>query len=648
MADSTVPPAGADRSRYVAEAARRAFVLDPQPNLLALSELLFEPLPSSLWVNGNDVSESAPAELHAIGVYEARRTEDDVVDKEPLELRPVRIHVRKADNPVMLFLMSYDPVRWEIEVAPDASLAAVSLSSHRPSAIRCSSQLHAVLPVMNGPHVHRLGPSEDGEGIAAEQLVEQIHGATGLPLASFQGTYYGEAFTVPPCSDGTLIREIIKEHERGLRLHTSRPPAAFHLIHEGAVVLYGSREEPIALPEPRIKALTFCEADRRFYGITDHELIAFDASGAAEKIVPVDVERLSWLGGITYDAKRRRILLSTHWHTGVHHILDPVERTWKVVPIEQTLGGLHALAYAAERDVVYAIGGPGLVCLTPDLEPIGALKAYQEFGLPGMLLPTTALQMGAVEDAIVVCGVAPGGDRHALLEANQSPPIGRGWVFDRLSGRVSLLDLAHIRPRRESHADPPSPSSIEMRDDASGHDRPFAANGSGDYEGFVTLHDLRHHAAEIVRQVARTGKPLLLNARPGIAMLVPYEVHHGLLATLDEMSFADWQERLARAQREIEQREQGTLKGPALHRISTEGVLLTPQGAAGLDALSEDGSHHFLCRFMDVRLAAGVPLDGPFAGWSASFVPNDIRIVSRRVGSELWVGYVRRGARHHG
>lgn len=645
MADSAGSPAGADRSRYVAEAARRAFVLDPQPNLLALSELLTEPLPSSLYISGDDASESAPAELHAIGVYEATRPEG-AGEKDPSVLRPVRIHVRKTDNPVMLFLMSYDPVRWEIDVAPDASLAAVSLSSHRPSAIRCNSDLHAVLPVMNGPHVHRLGPSEDGDAIDPEQLVEHIRTSTGLTLASFQGTYYGDAFTVPPFGDGALVREIIAEHRRSLRLHTSRPPGGFPLVHEGAVVLYGSREEPIELPEPRIKAVTFCDADHRFYGITDHELIAFDASGAAEKIAPQAVEELSWLGGITYDPKRRRILVSTRWHTGVHHILDPVARTWETVPIEHTHGGLQALAYASERDVVYAVGGPGLVCLTPGLDPIAALKAYEEFGLPEMLLPTSALQMGAVEDTIVLCGVTPGNDRHPFLEPNQSPPIGRGWVVDRLSGRISLLDLAHIRPRGESRAAPSPPSPIEVPERASGPYRPMSDDG--DYESFVTLHDMRHHAAEIVRQVARKGKPLLVHASPTIAMLVPYEVYHGLLTTLDEISFADWQERLSRAQREIEQREQGTLKGPALYRISTEGIILTPQAAAGLDGLSEDGSHHFLSRFFDARLAAGVPLGGPYAGWSASFVPTDIRIISRQVGSERWVGYVRRGVRHHG
>jgi mRNA interferase MazF len=49
-----LPPKGADRLAYVAEAARRSGATDGIPNLHPLPELFFDPCPRPIWVPGGD------------------------------------------------------------------------------------------------------------------------------------------------------------------------------------------------------------------------------------------------------------------------------------------------------------------------------------------------------------------------------------------------------------------------------------------------------------------------------------------------------------------------------------------------------------------------------------------------------------------
>ena len=73
------------------------------------------------------------------------------------------------------------------------------------------------------------------------------------------------------------------------------------------------------------------------------------------------------------------------------------------------------------------------------------------------------------------------------------------------------------------------------------------------FDAIVPISELQTRSRELVEQVKRTGSPIVVTqrGRPA-AMLVNYDLYEGHLATLDEMSFPDWEQRLARARKEIE------------------------------------------------------------------------------------------------
>lgn len=72
-------------------------------------------------------------------------------------------------------------------------------------------------------------------------------------------------------------------------------------------------------------------------------------------------------------------------------------------------------------------------------------------------------------------------------------------------------------------------------------------------EAIVPITDLQTRSKELVEQVHRTGEPVVITqrGRPA-AMLVSYELYEGHLATRDEISFPDWQERLRAGELDIE------------------------------------------------------------------------------------------------
>lgn len=65
----------------------------------------------------------------------------------------------------------------------------------------------------------------------------------------------------------------------------------------------------------------------------------------------------------------------------------------------------------------------------------------------------------------------------------------------------------------------------------------------------IPISDLQTKTKEIVDGVKKTGDPVIVTqrGRPA-ALVVNYEAYEGLLHTLDEMSYPDWQAKLKEAE----------------------------------------------------------------------------------------------------
>jgi hypothetical protein len=420
---------------------------------------------------------------------------------------------------------------------------------------------------------------------------------------------------------------VLRRHAEFLAERTTVAPAPFVRVENGFVVRHGTRDEPIKAPEGAKNAV-FCELDGRYYVNTDHDLYAVDAAGAAEKIEPSG-EPFSWLGGVAYDSRRRRIVITTFWHAGVHHVYDLVAHTWQTVDITRSHGGIHAIAYDETRDAMFAVGlapfGCRVIVLPPDLDDVRLVAAAEKLPFPEGLEMQADIraQIALFRDALLVSWKR---DDWAHSVVSPDPPEDEETYLVRLD-RDELLRVNLDAAVRH---DPVT------RDFTSGivRDR---------YEGWITLADLRRDPRTIAEQVARTEAPLLVNHPRGLhTMLVSYYLYQGQLASLDEVLFPDWRERLARAEHEIAA-ERFAPSGPA---IGEPGFVWTEQAAGDYAALGDDDRRLLSALLHRSPPPGSCPMDGPFAGWFASAI-HTVRVIFRRRDAIVIVGYLRSGARHN-
>ena len=237
------PASSRERVSFIADAARRAFVLHDVPNLAA-APALFVRRPWSVYVAADPPAHNV--ELHAVGVAETPRSDDRSA------LPVVRITVRRGEKPIALLLMTYHAAQWELRVEPGAQLAGILLSCHEPSVVRCPVPLGGILPLHGAPQISRFDPAGFGED-SGPQVLRRIRAVTGIELTSFQGQPYGARFTVPPYRDPALVREVIAAHRKALRAYRARTPDPFGCVDDPERTDDGTlpaQDDPSASEEP--------------------------------------------------------------------------------------------------------------------------------------------------------------------------------------------------------------------------------------------------------------------------------------------------------------------------------------------------------------------------------------------------------------
>jgi prevent-host-death family protein len=70
----------------------------------------------------------------------------------------------------------------------------------------------------------------------------------------------------------------------------------------------------------------------------------------------------------------------------------------------------------------------------------------------------------------------------------------------------------------------------------------------------IPITDLQQKTKKYVQQVRETGEPVIITQRGrAAAVLTSAEAFEGYLATLEEMSYPDWRQKLERAKRELDE-----------------------------------------------------------------------------------------------
>jgi hypothetical protein len=346
------------RKQFVGAAVERGFNFSPDPIWSKIPGLCLEQCPTDFFVNTSAVS--APKEVHVVGVYEQKHRKIGL-DGKP-EQATLKVNVNRAKKPVILILAAYEPVMWEVIAANGVKVENVFLLGQKPSTVRAPAGTKTeTLPYKNSAYTYK---SESGDLGGGELLFKLAQSTTGMQALSFQGGYSADSFSIPFYKDTSIFAEIETAHKAKLNSLTIPAPAQAYLrmaagslgVSDGRSSWPGIPKLPLALND--IFSVTYSPSNSKFYGISHHEFFEVDTlSGLTKKIEPPNgYPRMSWLGGMAYDPRSKRVLIASGAHTGYHHSWDPIKNDWKVFEVVGH-NGVRGLVFDPLTKKMYALMG---------------------------------------------------------------------------------------------------------------------------------------------------------------------------------------------------------------------------------------------------------------------------------------------------
>ncbi|MDI9639309.1 hypothetical protein QM565_26745 [Geitlerinema splendidum] len=132
-------------------------------------------------------------ELHVVGIYEARS--DHSANNRQVGV--VRVNVERQNQPMVLALSSYEPVEWQLNLAPNVQIEKIILNGYHDQTIVGAENI----PVEEysyegtGTSFSDFPHSWTGD-FANAVMIPQLQALTGRSLTSFQGCYRGTEFSL--------------------------------------------------------------------------------------------------------------------------------------------------------------------------------------------------------------------------------------------------------------------------------------------------------------------------------------------------------------------------------------------------------------------------------------------------------------------
>jgi len=187
-----------------------------------------------------------------------------------------------------------------------------------------------------------------------------------------------------------------------------------------------------------VRRVTFDPATEKCYGIQGHEVVEVDLGKGTATVMDIglDVPELSWPSEVTFDTKRKRLLLGTSGGGGYLYAYDTTTKKWSVLC--KRPGWLDAFAYSEKEDCIYGVlfehnGSPRLARVTPD----GVTQEKVKLGAP--------IISGSLENGPGVCPtqVVVAGERVIILAAPKDGSRSRSegrciYLVDPKTGDVKL------------------------------------------------------------------------------------------------------------------------------------------------------------------------------------------------------------------
>lgn len=289
-------------------------------------------------------------EIHVVGIYEGNERTDGVIHGPQ-----AKISIDRPGEKVTLFLTSYDRVLWMIEPSEKTTIDQIVISSYTDGSKILVNGEERKPDVKLKKNIFTY--KEDSSRF--RELLTVIKHMTGHDrISSFSGKYGApeEGFNIESVSQDVDLKE--SRLEDLLAPADKIPEATFTGVLNGIPAEYDLQGKRIKYLTMRVAGSIEVPEEEAYYRLTSEGLDKYDAKGKLLKEIPasLDVPTFSWATGITYDSKRKRIVVSSFGGEGYLYAYYPKTDKWEVIRSLQNTD-IQRIAYDKETDSYIAIGG---------------------------------------------------------------------------------------------------------------------------------------------------------------------------------------------------------------------------------------------------------------------------------------------------
>lgn len=338
---------------------------------------------------GGVSNDAGDPELHHVGVYEGQVPDGK---KRGFREHPegvVEVKVDYVGGPIVLVLSSYEPVLWKLDVAKGAQIRRVLIGGYHKSRIEGLSDSIAIQREHKGNRISYLGYALDDSETPYSTTAATLRKITGLTPSTMVGGYgyRGEPFVIGPDNadwlqqllshriDGVYQKATENERKKKRERYqvvrfegmfdgdAAMDRRHYHREAEGGVWAVMTPSGPIASTLKGVAGgFSHIAKDPKsstFYAIQGHDVVRVRTDASKKQVteelsIPGELPELSWPCGITFDSKRRRVILVSLGGTGHMYSLDVDNDKWSLVQ-EMQNRDLASISYSKAEDAIYGL-----------------------------------------------------------------------------------------------------------------------------------------------------------------------------------------------------------------------------------------------------------------------------------------------------
>ncbi len=322
---------------------------------------------STLLLNAIPALAEDPAnEVHLISIYQGFEQTDNKIHGPK-----AMVKVDRPGKQVTLVLTSYSGATWHVSATKDTRIKRVVLGGYEQQAIQGVPETTEITKAWRGQTPTPLYYSYKPEGPAFRKLVKQTYVFTKTEISSFHGVSQARPdmpFVIDKAQNDprltvsfpqpTSLEELpmdLRDIKFAAHHYVSGPQRHELSVSFGQHTPFGPMEKELKPLPARVTRVVHDHENKTTYGISDHGVVQID--GDTNSVVPLelglDVPRLSWPCEITYDTKRKRVIVGSSGGGGFLYAFSTESRQWSV--ISKRPGSLDAFTYSPSDDSIYGV-----------------------------------------------------------------------------------------------------------------------------------------------------------------------------------------------------------------------------------------------------------------------------------------------------